>query len=118
MTESKSVKDTKKSDKKVVKKDDKPKTKKQDVNLFNNNILIAPLGTEKSILLVDTQNTIVFYVSRNARKEDIKNEIEGMFDVKVDDIRTSITMKGYKKAYVKLDKEYHASDLATKLGMM
>jgi len=33
-------------------------------------------------------------------------------------VRTEITRKGQKKAYIKLSPEYNAMDIAIKLGMM
>ncbi len=125
-------KDVKKSTRKDAKKDnkkspeaDKSKSKtgadkkpKVKTRMLNNTSLIAPVATEKAVLMVDTQNTLVFYVNRNARKEKIKKDVEELLNVKVDDVRTTITMSGKKKAYVKINEEYLASDLAGKLGMM
>ncbi|MBU2052780.1 MAG: 50S ribosomal protein L23, partial [Nanoarchaeota archaeon] len=50
-------------------------------------------------------------------KELIKKEVEEMFGVKVDKIRTLV--RGNKKyAYVKLNEKFLAIDVATKLGLM
>jgi ribosomal protein L23 len=50
-------------------------------------------------------------------KDEIKKEIEELFNVKVESIRT--LNRGNKKyAYVKLKKNFHAIDVATKLGIM
>ena len=49
--------------------------------------------------------------------EEIKKEIEGMFKVKVEKVRTHIR-QNKKYAYVKLKDNFPAIDLATKLGLM
>ncbi len=74
--------------------------------------------TEKSISLVERENTIVFVVDRKAKKEEIKGAFEKVFEVKVDDVNTQISMKGQKKAFIKLAKEFKAADVAVKLGVI
>ena len=82
------------------------------------NVIEYPHLTEKSVGLVDEQNTLVFIVNMKANKKDIKESIEKMFNVKVEKVNTQITRKGKKKAFVKLKPEYDALDVATKLGML
>jgi large subunit ribosomal protein L23 len=74
--------------------------------------------TEKSVGLIEKENKIVFIVERKASKKQIKEAFEKMFDVKVDKINTLITLKGNKKAFIKLKPEYSASDVAVKLGIV
>ncbi|MEZ0393983.1 MAG: 50S ribosomal protein L23 [Desulfurococcaceae archaeon] len=81
-------------------------------------ILKRPVHSEKSLNLIDRQNTLTFVVDRNATKHDVKRAVEILFNVKVDEVRTLITPKGEKKAYVRLSKEYKASDVAAQLGML
>jgi large subunit ribosomal protein L23 len=81
-------------------------------------ILEYPHLTEKSVGLVDEQNTLVFIVDTRSSKGEIKNAVEEMFNVKVEKVNTQITRKGKKKAYVKLGPEHEALDIATKLGML
>jgi len=81
-------------------------------------IIKHPSGTEKTIRLMDTENKLVFYVDRKAKKSEIKKAIEEGYDVKIIKINTLISNHGKKKAYIKLDAEFPAIDLATKLGMM
>ncbi|MEM5882723.1 MAG: 50S ribosomal protein L23 [Candidatus Aenigmatarchaeota archaeon] len=81
-------------------------------------ILRYPYLTEKSISLVEKENKIVFIVDRKATKKQIKEAFEKLFEVKVEKINTEITLKGEKKAYIKLKPEYKAIDVATKLGMV
>jgi large subunit ribosomal protein L23 len=81
-------------------------------------ILKYPHMTEKSISVVEKENKIVFIVDRRFDKEDIKKAFEEVFKVKVDKINTMITREGKKKAFIKLEKEYSAADVAVKLGMI
>lgn len=81
-------------------------------------VLKYPLVTEKAVRLMNSENKILFIVDMKSDKSNIKNAIEKNFDVKVDSIRTFLSNKGEKKAYVKLNKNYQAIDLMTKLGLM
>jgi len=76
------------------------------------------LVTEKALRLVEENNVITLIVDRNATKRDIKNEVEKVFGVKVIKVNTLITPQGEKKAYVKLAKEYKASDILVKLKIL
>ncbi|OYT37368.1 MAG: 50S ribosomal protein L23 [Desulfurococcales archaeon ex4484_58] len=81
-------------------------------------ILIRPVHSEKALTLIDKENTLTFIVDRRATKHDIKNAVETIFGVKVLKVRTLITSKGEKKAYIRLSPEYKASDIATQLGIV
>lgn len=81
-------------------------------------ILLHPHMSEKSVSLIERENKIVFIVSRNSTKDQIKEAIEKTFDVKVDKVNTVIGLKGEKKAFIKLKPESKAMDVATKLGMV
>ncbi len=77
-----------------------------------------PIASEKSMRLIEDQNTLSFVVDRKDDKKKIKEEVEKMFKVKVEKVRTLIDRKGKKRAFVKLKKEYKAADVAAKLGLM
>jgi len=62
-------------------------------------------------------NILVFVTDRAVNKPEIKKEVEELFNVKVEKVRTHTT-KNKKVAYVKLKEDYPALDIATKLGMM
>ncbi len=81
-------------------------------------ILIRPVTTEKAVRKIEDENVITFIVDRRANKQQIKEAFEKEFNVKVEKVRTLIDMKGRKKAYIKLKKEFKALDIATKLGIM
>jgi len=77
-----------------------------------------PLITEKSVGLIEKENKLVFVVDKSATKHDIKKAVEELYGVKVATVNTMISMKGRKKAYVKLKPEFKASDIATKLKVL
>jgi len=81
-------------------------------------IILYPLLTEKAIGKIEKENKIVFVVRRTANKNQIKWAAERAFNVKVSKVSTLIDRKGRKKAWIKLSKEYSASDIATKMGML
>ena len=81
-------------------------------------IIKYPVSTEKSIRLMEAENKLVFMVDRRASKHDIKKAIEEMFKVKILKVNTTIGPDGKKKAYVKLNDDTPAIDVATQLGLM
>jgi len=81
-------------------------------------IILYPLLTEKSIGKIEAENKIIFIVNRNSNKRQIKWAAERAFNVKVVKVTTLIDRKGRKKAWIQLSKEYPATDIATRLGMM
>jgi large subunit ribosomal protein L23 len=81
-------------------------------------ILKYPHLTEKSVSLIEKENKIVFVVDRKANKKQIKEAFEKLFEVKVDKVNTLITRKGEKKAFIKINPKFKASDVATKLGIV
>ncbi len=81
-------------------------------------IVLYPLLTEKAIAKIETENKLVFIVHRKSNKKQIKWAVEKALDVKVEKINVMITQKGQKKAWVKLDKKYPVSEIATRFGML
>jgi len=81
-------------------------------------VILYPLVTEKVMNLIERENKLVFIVNIKANKRDIKRAVEELFEVEVESVRTLVTPKGLKKAYVKLKSEYSASDLAARLGIL
>ena len=80
-------------------------------------MILKPVTSEKAVKMIEIDNTILFETERQLKKLEIKKEIEKIFSVKVDDIRTHI--KANKKfAYVRLNKANPAIDLATRIGMI
>lgn len=78
-------------------------------------ILEAPHFSEKASGLGDRTNQYTFRVASDATKAEIRDAVEGVFDVKVRDVTTLnvkgkvkrrvrgvVKGKGWKKAYVRL----------------
>ncbi len=78
-------------------------------------VIRRPLITEKTTTLREDGRTVVFEVSRDANKIDIKRAIEQLLGAKVADVRTAVTQgklkrqgryigrrSDWKKAYVTL----------------
>jgi large subunit ribosomal protein L23 len=86
------------------------------IDLYN--IIVRPVSSEKALSLIEKENVITLIVDRRVNKKIIKEAVEKIFGVKVVSVRTLITRDGEKKAYIKLSKEYKASDIATRLGML
>jgi large subunit ribosomal protein L23 len=79
--------------------------------------MLKPLVTEKAVMMIESQNILTFTTEKEKTKKEIKKEIENLFKVKVESIKTHI--RGNKKyVYVKLKKEFPAIDIATKLGLI
>jgi large subunit ribosomal protein L23 len=76
------------------------------------------LMTESASLMVEKDNKLIFIVNLKAGKSDVKRAVEQLYEVKVDKVTMLITPQGEKKAFVKLDAEYKASDVAIKLGIL
>ena len=81
-------------------------------------VVLYPLMTESATLMVEKENKLVFTVSLKANKIDVKRAVEQLYEVKVNRVTMLITPQGEKKAFVKLDPEYRASDVAIKLGIL
>ena len=78
---------------------------------------LKPITTDKAVMIIERENTLTFATEMNSKRDDIKKEVENLFDVKVKNVRTLI--KNSKKyAYVQLKKEFPAIDIATKLGLI
>jgi large subunit ribosomal protein L23 len=87
-------------------------------------VLRAPHISEKAAIVGDAANQHVFRVATDAKKDEIKQAVEQLFNVKVSKVRT-VNVKGktkrqgirlgkrndWKKAYVSLE-QGHEIDLA------
>lgn len=83
-------------------------------------IIIRPLVTEQTMHFANVRNAYSFEVNRKANKIQIKEAVERLYNVKVEDVRTAnrkgkLRRKGksfgltksWKKAIVVLNEEYH-----------
>ena len=78
-------------------------------------VLLGPAVSEKSTMVGDKHNQVVFRVERSATKQDVKAAVELMFDKQVESVQV-LNVKGkekragrfmgrrnnWKKAYVRL----------------
>lgn len=80
-------------------------------------IQLKPIVTEKAVMLIENQNVLTFETEKRRTKNEIKKEIESLFGVKIENIRTLIG-SNKKYVYVKLKKQFPAIDVATKLGVI
>ncbi|MFH0927490.1 MAG: 50S ribosomal protein L23 [Candidatus Micrarchaeota archaeon] len=86
-------------------------------NLETGQILLYPITTEKAIAAIEFANQLTFVVHRDATKQQIKQEAEKIFAIKVAKVNTKITLDGKKHAYIKL-KEGKADDIAAQLKIV
>ncbi|OYY60977.1 MAG: 50S ribosomal protein L23 [Burkholderiales bacterium 28-67-8] len=61
-------------------------------------ILVAPIVSEKSTMVSDKHNQVLFQVLRDATKPEIKAAVELMFKVEVDSVQT-VLQKGKAKKF-------------------
>ena len=80
-------------------------------------MMLKPVTSEKAVKMIDLENTLLFETERRAKKPQIAAEIEKLFAVKVEKVRTLVRLNK-KFAFVKLNKANPAIDVATKLGMI
>jgi len=73
--------------------------------------------TEKSVRLIETENTLVVEAEMNDTKAEIKKKTEEELKVKIKSVRTFI--RGNRKyAYIKLNEKNPAADIAAKYGLI
>lgn len=61
-------------------------------------ILKAPVVSEKSARLQELSNQYVFEVAQDATKADVKQAVEQLFSVKVENV-TVVNLKGKQKSF-------------------
>jgi large subunit ribosomal protein L23 len=83
-----------------------------------NDVIYYPLMTESASLMVERDNKLIFIVNAKAGKTDIKRAVEELYEVQVEKVTVQLTPRGEKKAFVKLNPEFRASDVAIKLGIL
>ncbi|WP_436344117.1 50S ribosomal protein L23 [Natronorubrum sp. FCH18a] len=80
-------------------------------------IIEHPLVTEKAMNDMDFENKLQFVVNPDAAKPEIREVVEERFDITVDDVNTQVTMKGKKKAIIKLSEDDDAQEVASRIGV-
>jgi len=79
-------------------------------------VVFHPVVTEKTMMLMDKNNSLEFLVRRKSGKADIKAAIEKLFDCEVESVNTRITKQG-KRAIVKFGGETAAEDIGMRIGV-
>lgn len=79
-------------------------------------VVLHPSVTEKTMMIMDSNNSLEFMVRRTATKPEIKAAIENMFDCEVETVNTRITKQG-KRAIVKFGGETSAEDIGMRIGV-
>jgi large subunit ribosomal protein L23 len=64
----------------------------------NYDVILSPIITEKSTLLLEQGNQVIFKVAQTATKPQIKKAVEDLFKVKVKAVNT-IVRKGKLKSF-------------------
>lgn len=80
-------------------------------------ILLYPYMTEKIVRLGDA-NVFAFIVLKKATRVQVKAAVEKLYGVTVKKVNIENAPRGKKKAYLTLEGEGAALDLAGKLGLM
>ena len=83
---------------------------------MNTDYIIRPIATEKTMLQMERENKLSFYVDKRAGREDVKKEVEDRFAVKVTSVNIAITKRG-KKAVVTLSPEFSADEIGGRIGI-
>lgn len=81
-------------------------------------VLMYPIATEKAINMIERNNVITYMVDMRSKKAEIKKEFEDVFKVKVVAVNVEIEPKNRKRAYIKLNSQFKASDIALKLKLV
>jgi large subunit ribosomal protein L23 len=81
-------------------------------------VVYYPVMTEVGSRILEAENKLIFIVNLKASKANVKRAVEELYEVKVKKVTTAITSKGQKKAFVRLQPEFKATDIAIKLGIL
>ena len=81
-------------------------------------IVKYPLTTESAMKKIEEHNTLVFIVDTRANKKQIKDAVSRLYDIQTKKINTLIRPDGLKKAFIRLQPDYDALDVANKIGVI
>ena len=81
-------------------------------------VIIQPVSSDKNIQKMERENTMTFIVAEHATKGQIKEAFSKLFNVKVRRVNTLNTAKGKKKAYIRLQTDKDALNIASKIGIL
>ncbi|XP_073293820.1 large ribosomal subunit protein uL23-like [Primulina huaijiensis] len=81
-------------------------------------VIQYPIITESAMKAILENNTLVFIVDKRADKNDVKDAVRIMLQIKAEKVNTLNLPNGAKKAYVKLGPGYNAIDVAKKIRIL
>lgn len=81
-------------------------------------VLKHPLATEKCIRQIEFENKLSFVVNPASTKFDVKRAVEQLFKVRVMKVTIQNSIRGEKKAIVRLTPQHLASDVSADLGLI
>lgn len=91
------------------------KQTKQSLNHYS--VLLKPVHSDKVFEQVESRNTIVFQVSPKANKNQIKEAFTKLYKLPVRKVNTLNKIAGGKRAYIRLENDKDAINLASKIGI-
>ena len=81
-------------------------------------IIKYPLMGEKATGIREKENKLTFVVADKADRKIVKQAVEELYKVKVDAVNILISPQGKKKAFVKLNQEHSAEEVASHFGVL
>ena len=81
-------------------------------------VIIQPVSSDKNIQKMERENTMTFIVAEHATKGQIKEAFSKLYNVRVRKVNTLNTCKGKKKAYIRLQNDKDALNIASKIGIL
>lgn len=79
-------------------------------------ILLNPYVTEKTLNMMERDNSLMFLVRNDSTKVQIKWAFETLFEVKVDRVNVRHCRYG-KQAIIRLNKDFSAGDIGMRIGI-
>ena len=92
--------------------------KKTNENINYHDILIQPIASDKNLENMEQRNTITFVVHPMAKKPQIKEAFFKLYKMKVRKVNTLHQIGKFKKAYIRLQNDGDALNLASKKGIL
>jgi len=81
-------------------------------------IIKFPLCSESAMKQIEDNNTLTFVVDLQANKRQIKQAIKQLYEIDVVRVNTLIRPDGQKKAYVRLNPDQEALEVANTIGII
>lgn len=106
-----------KNNKQILKKT-KPKLKLYTNRILSTDIILCGISNENAARIMEKDNTLSFKCRNDATKTQIKNAFIELYDQDVVKVNTANTVKGFKKAYIRLKEQGAALKVASEAGIL